>query len=244
MGIIVQKFGGSSLKNIDELYNVCSHITKEYNKGNKIIAVVSAQGKMTDNLIKEAQEIDNTLKNKRELDTLISVGEQITASKLAICLNNLGYKAVSLTGWQIPIKTDDEYGNANIKKINICRIIKELSTNNILIIAGFQGINEKNGDITTLGRGGSDTTAVAIAAALKAKKCEIFKDVDGIYNLDPKTNKNVFKYDKISYNEMLKISNNGARVLHNKCVELAKKFKIPIHIKSVYNNNSLGTIIE
>ena len=243
MGIIVQKFGGSSVENTEKLFNICKHITKEYDSGNRVIVVVSAQGKTTDNLIKEAQEIDNNLENKRELDTLLSIGEQISASKLALCLQKLGYKAISLTGWQVPIKTNNTYGNANIEKINLNRITKELSLNKIVIITGFQGIDEETGDITTLGRGGSDTTAVAIAAAIKADKCDIYKDVDGIYNIDPKTNKNAFKYETISYDEMLKLSNNGAKVLHNKSVELAKKYKVTIHVKSIYDENSNGTII-
>lgn len=242
MGIIVQKFGGSSVESTEKLFNVCKHITKEYDKGNKVVVVVSAQGKTTDNLIKEAKEIDNTL-DKRELDVLLSVGEQITISKLAMCLKKIGYDAISLTGWQIPIKTDDKYGDANILRINLDRIQKELYNNRIVIIAGFQGINEESNDITTLGRGGSDTTAVAIAAAIRADKCDIYKDVDGIYNLDPKTNKESFKYDKITYDEMLQLSNNGAKVLHNKSVELARKYNVPIHVKSVYNEESIGTYI-
>ena len=173
---------------------------------------------------------------------MISVGEQITIAKLAMCLKQKGYDAISLTGWQIPIKTDNISGDANILKINLDRIYSELNNNKIVIIAGFQGVNEKD-DITTLGRGGSDTTAVAIAAALQAEKCDIYKDVDGVYNIDPKTHEKAFKYDKISYDEMLDLSNNGAKVLHNKSVKLAKEFNIPIHIKSVYDENGRGTII-
>ena len=241
MGIVVQKFGGSSVDSTEKLFNICKHITKEYNNGNKVIVVVSAQGKTTDNLIKEAKEINENI-DLRELDVLISVGEQVTIAKLAMCLKKIGYDAISLTGWQIPIKTNGIYSDADISTINLDRIISELDRNKIVIVAGFQGINEQN-NITTLGRGGSDTTAVAIAAALKAKKCDIYKDVDGIYNIDPKTHKEAFKYDTISYNEMLNLSNNGAKVLHNKSVKLAKEFKMPIHIKSVYNDNASGTII-
>lgn len=152
MGIIVQKFGGSSVQSTEKLFEICKHITKEYDAGNKVIVVVSAQGKTTDNLIREAKEINEDL-DKRELDVLISVGEQITISKLAMCLKKLGYDAISLTGWQIPIKTNDIYGDADILKINLDRITKELSSNKIVIVAGFQGINEKTNDITTLGRG-------------------------------------------------------------------------------------------
>ena len=243
MGIVVQKFGGTSVENTEKLFEICKHITKEYDAGNKVIVVVSAQGKTTDNLIREAKEINENL-DKRELDVLISVGEQITISKLAMCLKKLGYNAISLTGWQIPIKTNDIYGNADILRISLNRITKELNSNNIVIVAGFQGINEETNDLTTLGRGGSDTTAVALAAAIKADKCDIYKDVDGIYNIDPKNNKNAFKYNELSYDEMLKLSNNGAKVLQNKSVEIAKKHNVYIHIKSLYNTESRGTYIR
>lgn len=242
MGIIVQKFGGSSVESTEKLFNICKQITKEYDKNNKMIVVVSAQGNTTDNLIKEAKEINENL-DKRELDVLLSVGEQITISKLAMCLKKLGYDAISLTGWQIPIKTDNKYGDANITKVNLDRIYQELSDNKIVILAGFQGINEENRDITTLGRGGSDTTAVAIAAAINADRCDIYKDVDGIYNMDPKSNQNAFKFDRISYDEMLNLSNHGAKILHNKSVELAKEYNVQIHVKALYNENSDGTYI-
>ena len=243
MSIVVQKFGGSSVENTEKLFNICKYITKEYDEGNKVVVIVSAQGKTTDNLIKEAKEIYEEI-DKRELDVLISVGEQITIAKLAMCLKKLGYDAVSLTGWQIPIKTNNIYGNADITKVNINRIIEELEKNKIVIIAGFQGITEESNDITTLGRGGSDTTAVAIAAALKADKCDIYKDVDGVYNIDPKKSEKAFKYDTITYDKMLNLSNNGAKVLHNKSVELAKEFNMPIHIKSVYDESAKGTYIN
>jgi len=207
------------------------------------VVVVSAQGKTTDNLIKEAKDIYDSI-DKRELDVLMSVGEQITIAKLTMCLKKIGYDAISLTGWQIPIKTNNDYGDADILSINIDRIINELEKRKIVIVAGFQGINEENNDITTLGRGGSDTTALAIAAALKAEKCDIYKDVDGVYNIDPKIHKEAFKYDTISYDEMLKLSNNGAKLLHNKSIKIAKEFNISIHIKSIYNENSKGTYIN
>jgi len=243
MGIIVQKFGGSSVESTEKLFNICKYITKEYDNNNKVIVIVSAQGKTTDNLIKQAKEINENV-DRRELDVLISIGEQITIAKLAMCLKKLGYDAISLTGWQASIKTNNNYGDADILKINLDRVLQELNKNKIVIVAGFQGINEENNDITTLGRGGSDTTAVAIAAALKAEKCDIYKDVDGVYNIDPKTNKKAFKYDTISYDEMLNLSNNGAKVLHNKSVKLAKEFNMPIHIKSIYEENSKGTYIH
>lgn len=241
MGIVVQKFGGSAVESTQKLFNICKYITREYDSNNKVVVIVSAQGNTTDNLIEEAKEINKNI-DERELDVLMSIGEQITIAKLAMCLKKMGYNAISLTGWQIPIKTNSIHGNADITKINLDRIIKELDSNKIVIIAGFQGITEEN-DITTLGRGGSDTTAVAIAAALSASKCDIYKDVDGVYNLDPKTNKEVFKYETISYDKMLNLANNGAKVLHNKSVKLAQKFNIPIHVKSIYNENSKGTYI-
>lgn len=173
---------------------------------------------------------------------MLSTGEQITISKLSILLNKLGYKAISLTGWQIPINTDDIFNNANIKNINIDRIIKEFLDNSIVIVAGFQGINSNN-DITTLGRGGSDTTAVALAAALKAKRCDIYTDVDGVYDKDPRINQNAKKYDFISYNDMITLANSGAKVLHNKCVEIGKKFNVPIYVKSSFEENPIGTCV-
>lgn len=199
-------------------------------------------GKTTDKLTKEALELSQK-PNLRELDVLLSTGEQITISKLAILLNELGYKAISLTGWQIPIKTNNVQNNADIKNINIDRIIRELEFGNIVIIAGFQGINSEN-NITTLGRGGSDTTAVAISAALKATRCDIYTDVDGVYDKDPKIYKNAKKIDYISYSDMLKLSNSGAKVLHNKCIELGKKFNVPIYVKSSFEENPKGTLVS
>ena len=173
---------------------------------------------------------------------LLSTGEQITISKLALYLYSLGYEAISLTGWQVPIITNEIANNADIKSININRILNELEKNKIVIVAGFQGININN-DITTLGRGGSDTTAVAIAAALKAIRCDIYTDVNGVYEEDPRINKNSRKIDKISYDDMLALANSGAKVLHNKCIEIGKKFNIPIYVKSSFEKNSIGTLV-
>lgn len=198
-------------------------------------------GKTTDRLTKEALELSEE-PNLRELDVLLSTGEQMTISKLAILLNQLGYRAVSLTGWQVPIKTNDIFNNADIKNININRILEELEDNKIVIIAGFQGI-DRNNNITTLGRGGSDTTAVAIAAALKAERCDIYTDVDGVYNKDPKKYKDAIKISQLSYDDMLKLANSGAKVLHNKCVELGKKFSVPIYVKSSFKESSSGTLV-
>lgn len=198
-------------------------------------------GKTTDQLVKEALEIDEK-PNLRELDMLLSTGEQITISKLAMCLKKLGYEAISLTGWQVPIKTNNIANNADITAININRILQELEKEKIVIVAGFQGINDKN-DITTLGRGGSDTTAVALAAALNAKQCDIYTDVDGVYNKDPRTNKDAQKFESINYDEMLKLANSGAKVLHHKCVEMGKRFGVPIYVKSTFEENPIGTFV-
>ncbi len=241
MGIVVQKFGGSSVADAEKLLKVCKHIIKEYEKDNNVAVIVSAQGKTTDRLISEEREITKR-PNKREHDVLVSTGEQITIAKLAMTLQELGYKAISLTGWQIPIITTSEFGNAKIKYINTKTILDLFNEKYIVIIAGFQGIDE-NLNITTFGRGGSDTTAVAIAAALNADKCEIFTDVDGVFSSDPRIVENVQKLDKVSYDEMLELSSMGAKVLHNRCVEIGKKYNLPILVKSTFEEESDGTIV-
>lgn len=241
MGIVVLKFGGTSVADKDKLLNVCRHVIKEYEANNKVVVVVSAQGKTTDKLILEENEI-TTKPDKREHDVLVSTGEQITISKLAIYLKELGYDAISYTGWQVPIITDDNYGNANIVDINTNKILEQLKNNKIVIVAGFQGIT-KSGDITTLGRGGSDTTAVALASYLKAEKLYIYTDVDGVYSEDPNVNPNAIKYDTISYDKMIEMAKNGAKVLHTKCVEMAKENNVPIIVKSTFVENE-GTIVE
>ena len=242
MGIVVQKFGGSSVATTEKLEKVCNHIITEKKKGNSIAVIVSAQGKTTDRLITEEKEI--TLSpNKREHDVLVSTGEQITISKLAIMLNEMGYKAISLTGWQIPIITNDDFGNAKIKSIRSQTILDLFKEDYIVIIAGFQGINE-NGEITTFGRGGSDTTAVAIAASLNADKCDIYTDVDGVFTTDPRITDKAKKLDMISYEEMLELSSLGAKVLHNRCVEIGKKFNIPIVVKDTALEKSEGTVVK
>lgn len=241
MDTIVMKFGGSSVADNIRLNLVAEKVIELYNQDNNIVVVVSAQGKTTDNLIKEAGELSSR-PSDREMDMLLSSGEQITIAKLSILLNRLGYKAVSLTGWQAGILTNNTNQDAIIENIDTERINKELSKRNIVVVAGFQGVNE-NIDITTLGRGGSDTTAVAIAAALKAKHCYIFSDVDGVYTTDPNKVTIAKKLDSLSYEEMLDISSEGAKVLHNRCVEIAERFHIPIITKSTFNNKS-GTIID
>ena len=238
---IVLKFGGSSLSNNENLKIVANKIINLYNKKNNIVVIVSAQGKTTDKLLKDAMELSKS-PSSRELDMLLSTGEQISASKLSILLNELGYTSISLTGWQAGIYTNNTNGNAIINKINTTRIKKELRKNKIVIITGFQGIN-KNNDITTLGRGGSDTSAVAIASALETKNCYIFSDVDGIYTADPKKVSGAKKLSCLSYDEMQEISNEGVRVLHNRCVTIGKRFKVPIITKSTFNNKP-GTVIS
>ena len=235
MDTIVLKFGGSSVADNEKLQTVANKIIKLYDDENNIVVVVSAQGKMTDNLIKQAKEL--SLKpDKREMDVLLSVGEQITTAKLAILLNYLGYEAISLTGWQAGIYTNSDNQKAKIENIDLTRINKELEKRKIVIVAGFQGIDENN-NITTLGRGGSDTTAVALAAELKAKQCYIYSDVDGIYTADPNKVSNTKKLKNISYQEMHELSNEGAKVLHDRCVEIGEKHNVPIITESTFNNN-------
>ena len=241
MDTIVLKFGGSSVADNDKLKIVANKIIDLYNKENNIVVILSAQGKTTDKLIKEAKELSKKDYN-RELDALLSAGEQISTAKLSILLNNMGYESISLTGWQAGIFTNNTNQNAIIKNIDTSRILQELEERKIVIIAGFQGVNE-NMDITTLGRGGSDTTAIAIAAAIKAKNCYIFSDVDGVYTTDPNKINGAYKLHAVSYEEMKEISNEGAKVLHNRCVEIGEKFKIPIITKSTFNNRP-GTVIS
>lgn len=242
MGIIVQKFGGSSVANLERLEMVTEHILNEVEKENKLVVVVSAQGKTTDRLISEEAEITEK-PDRREHDVLVSTGEQITIAKLAMLLKSKGHKAVSLTGWQIPIVTNSEFTNSRIRYIHNQTIEDYLAAGNIVIVAGFQGVDE-SGNITTFGRGGSDTTAVALAASLKAERCDIFTDVDGVYTSDPRIVNNVKKLKTISYDEMLEMSSMGAKVLHNRCVEIGKKYNVPIYVKSTFEKNSIGTLVS
>lgn len=240
METIVMKFGGSSVADNEKLKLVADKVIDMYNKNNNIVVILSAQGKTTDKLIQEALELSKNTKD-REMDMLLSCGEQISIAKLSILLNEMGYKSISLTGWQAGIFTNNTNQNAIIKDIDTTRILQELDNRKIVIIAGFQGFNE-NLDITTLGRGGSDTSAVAIAAALKAKECYIFSDVDGVYTADPNKIESAKKLTALSYDEMMEISSEGAKVLHNRCAEIGDKYKIPIITKSTFNNKA-GTII-
>lgn len=242
MSIIVQKFGGSSVADKEKLYNVANIITKRCDEGNKVVVVVSAQGKTTDGLVSKAKEITDSPDN-REYDVLLSTGEQITISLLAMVLKKMGKKAISFTGWQLPIITNDNYNNAKIKYICKEKITEKLDDGYIVIVAGFQGIDE-NGNITTFGRGGSDTTAVALAATLNADKCEIYTDVDGVFTTDPRIVKDVKKLDEISYEEMLELATAGAKVLHNRCVEIGKKNDVEIVVKSSLEEGTGGTKVS
>ncbi len=241
MALIVQKFGGSSVADSERVNNVARRVVETAQQGNNVVVVVSAQGDTTDDLIEKAAEI-NPEASKREMDMLLSSGEQISVALLAMAIEALKYPVVSLTGWQAGFKTNAAYGNARIDKINTERIEAELDKRNIVIVAGFQGLN-KYEDITTLGRGGSDTSAVALAAALGADKCEIYTDVDGVYTADPRIVPDSIKLDEITYDEMLELASLGANVLHNRSVEMAKKYNVKLEVKSSFNKEP-GTIVK
>lgn len=242
MGIVIQKFGGSSVATTEKLELVAEKIIGEKEKGSQVVVVVSAQGKTTDKLILEEKEITDS-PSRREHDVLVSTGEQITIAKLAMMLNKKNCKAISLTGWQVPIITNSVYGNGRIRYINNEIITNLLNSDSVVVVAGFQGIDE-NYNITTLGRGGSDTTAVALASSLKADRCDIYTDVDGVFTSDPRIVENVKKLSNISYDEMLEMASAGAKVLHNRCVEIGKKFNVPIYVKSTFEKDSVGTLIS
>jgi len=241
VGLVVQKYGGSSVRDAERVMNVANRIVEEYQKGNNVVVAVSAQGDTTDDLIEKAKEI-NPNASKREMDMLLATGEQISISLLAMAIEKLGYPVISMTGWQAGMQTNSNYGMARIHKIDAERIQTELDKKRIVIVAGFQGIN-KYGDITTLGRGGSDTSAVALAAALHADVCEIYTDVDGVYTADPRIVKDAKKLDDISYDEMLELASLGANVLHNRSVEMAKKYNVKLAVKSSLNKVE-GTYVK
>ncbi len=228
--LIVQKFGGTSVADAKRIENVARRVTDYYKEGNDIVVVVSAQGDTTDELLEKAAEI-NPKASKRELDMLLTAGEQMSAALLAMAIQKLGFPAVSLLGWQIGMKTNANHSAARIRSIDTERLNSELARHNIIVVAGFQGIN-KYDDITTLGRGGSDTTAVAIAAVLKADLCQIYTDVDGVYTADPRKVKNARKLSEITFDEMLELATLGAQVLHNRSVELAKKYSVNLEVLS------------
>ncbi|MFL6560892.1 MAG: aspartate kinase, partial [Bacillus sp. (in: firmicutes)] len=241
MGIIVQKFGGTSVASVERILNVASCVKEETDRGNNVVVVVSAMGKSTDTLVGLAKEI-STQPNKREMDMLLSTGEQVTIALLSMALNQQGLDAVSLTGWQAGIMTEPVHGNARISNIKTAAIETQLEAGKVVIVAGFQGITE-DGEITTLGRGGSDTTAVALAAALKADKCDIYTDVTGVFTTDPRYIKSARKLLSVSYDEMLELANLGAGVLHPRAVEFAKNYQVRLEVRSSMEKIE-GTVIE
>lgn len=242
MGLIVQKFGGSSVATTERIQNVARIITETYKKGNNVVAVLSAQGDTTDDLIEKAKEI-NPKASRREMDMLLSTGEQISCALCAMAIEALGFPVVSLTGWQAGVQTNSSYSNARIKKVRTERIQSELDRNHsIVIVTGFQGIN-KFDDITTLGRGGSDTSAVALAASMKADLCQIYTDVDGVYTADPRHVEGARKLDEITFDEMLELASLGAQVLHNRSVEMAKKYRVNLEVLSSFSGKP-GTKVK
>ena len=242
MSLIVQKFGGTSVANTERLKNVADIVTKTAQAGNQVVVVVSAQGDTTDDLIVKAAEL-NDRPSKREMDVLLNTGEMISMSLLAMAIQKLGFPVVSLTGWQIGLETNSNYSDARIKRIAGERLKAELDNGRIVIVAGFQGINQM-GDVTTLGRGGSDTTAVAIAATLGADLCQIYTDVDGVYTADPRIVKDAKKLDAITYDEMLELASLGAQVLHNRSVEMAKKYSVKLEVRSSIHSDVPGTEVK
>lgn len=242
MSLIVKKFGGSSVANAERVFNVANIIIDDYKKGNNVIVVVSAQGDTTDDLIDKAKEINPDGASKREMDMLLSAGEQISVALLAMAIEKLGYPVVSLLGWQAGFITDSNYSMARIKRLEPERMLAEVQKKHIVIVAGFQGIN-KYDDITTLGRGGSDTSAVAIAASVKADLCQIYTDVDGVYTADPRLVKTAKKMNEITYDEMLELATLGAQVLNNRSVEMAKKYNVELEVLSSLERKP-GTIVK
>ena len=241
MALIVQKFGGSSVANADKVRNVAQIVTQTYSEGNDVVVVVSAQGDTTDDLIEKAAEI-NPKGSKREMDVLLTAGEQMSASLLAMAIEKLGFPVISLLGWQAGFQTSSAYGNARIKSIKTDRLRAEIGRKNIVVVAGFQGLN-KYADVTTFGRGGSDTTAVALAASLHAERCQIFTDVEGVYTADPRKIEGAKKLKEITYDEMLELATLGAQVLNNRSVEMAKKYNVEVEVLSSLKRVP-GTIVK
>ena len=239
--LIVQKFGGSSVADADKVRNVARIVTETYRKGHSVVVVLSAQGDTTDELIGKAGEI-NPRASKREMDMLLATGEQISIALCAMAIERMGYQVISLTGWQAGLLTDSAYSSARIKRIRTERIRRELDKKKIVIVAGFQGIN-KYDDITTLGRGGSDTSAVALAASLRADLCQIYTDVDGIYTADPRHVTGARMLEEITYDEMLELASLGAQVLHNRSVEMAKRYNVNLEVLSSFSGRP-GTKVK
>lgn len=239
--LIVKKFGGSSVANKERIYNVARRCIEDYKKGHQVVVVLSAMGDTTDELLAKANEI-NPNASKRELDMLLTTGEQVSVSLMAMAMNALGVPAVSLNAFQVMMHSTSNYGNARFKRVDTDRVRHELESGKIVLVTGFQAVN-KYDDYTTLGRGGSDTTAVALASVLHADKCEIYTDVDGVYTADPRVVKNARKLDAVTYDEMLELASHGAKVLHNRSVEMAKKYGVPLVVRSSLNDHE-GTIVK
>ena len=239
--LIVKKFGGSSVADRERIFNVAARCIEDYKKGNDVVVVLSAMGKTTDGLIAKAHEITPN-PSKRELDMLPTTGEQVSVALMAMAIQSMGVQAISLNAAQVPMMTTTAYGQAKLKRIDSERIRHELDSRKIVVITGFQGVN-KYDDLTTLGRGGSDTTAVALAAALRADRCEIYTDVDGVFTADPRVVKNARKIDMITYDEMLELASLGAKVLHNRSVEMAKKYNVELVVRSSLNRSE-GTVVK
>lgn len=241
MALVVQKYGGTSVGTTEKIRNVAKRVAKAHDSGNQVVVVVSAMSGETDKLVGLANEICE-IPDEREYDVLVSSGEQVTIALLSMCLKSMGYEAKSYLGWQIPIRTDDAYSRARISEIDDKNVRADLDRGAIVVVAGFQGISDE-GSIATLGRGGSDTSAVAVAAALKADVCEIYTDVDGVYTTDPRIVEEASKLEKISYDEMLEMASLGAKVLQIRSVEFAKKYGVVVHVRSSFNDNT-GTLVK
>ncbi len=241
MALIVQKFGGSSVADADKIRNVARIVTETYRKGHSVVVVLSAQGDTTDDLIEKAREIHPGA-SRREMDMLLATGEQVSIALCAMAIERMGYQAISLTGWQAGMLTDSAYSAARIKRVRTERIQKELDKKKIVLVAGFQGIN-KYDDVTTLGRGGSDTSAVALATALHADLCQIYTDVDGVYTADPRHVTGARKLEEITYDEMLELASLGAQVLHNRSVEMAKRYNVNLEVLSSFSGKP-GTKVK
>ncbi len=240
MALIVQKYGGTSVGDLDRIANVARKVAATKDKGNDVVVVVSAMAGETDRLLGLAKKI-SPLPNEREVDVLVSTGEQVTIALLAITLESMGYKARSYCGWQIPLVTDAAYGAARVTDIRKEALLQDLQAGHIIVVAGFQGVDDA-GNVTTLGRGGSDTSAVAVAAALNADLCEIFTDVDGVYTTDPNITAKARKIPKIAYEEMLEMASLGAKVLYIRAVEFAMRYKVPVVVRSSFTDNE-GTLV-
>ena len=241
MALIVQKFGGSSVADVERVYNVADIVTKTYQEGNDVVVVLSAQGKTTDQLIAKANEV-NPKATRREQDMLLACGEQMSVALMAMAIQKLGFPVISLNAWQMGMITDSNYGSARIERVEGSRITEELGKHKIVLLTGFQGIN-RNEDVTTLGRGGSDTTAVAVAVALKADLCQIYTDVDGVFTADPRIVPEAKMLKEITHDEMLELASLGAKVLHNRCVEMAKRYQIEMEVLSSFSRKP-GTIVR